>query len=198
VSPPEADADADADAEMSLQPQAPPRPSWARRSVTSFLLLVLAGYAACLGYEVTQPAVPAANAPLAAWLSAHHLTHGLSGYWQSSSVTLDSAGLKGDGLKGAGLKGQGQVTVRALTNDNSGLVPYRWETKLSWFDWHTRYANFVVLENRPGTLNYWMPASQIENVFGRPASRYTTGPYTILVWHHNLLVTLHQREQLAS
>jgi hypothetical protein len=159
------------------------RPWPARPWLASFLLLGLAGYAAGLGYQLTQPTVPPANARLAAWLSAHHLTRGLSGYWQSSSVTLDSGG---------------QVAVRAIVSHFSGVVPYEWETKPSWFGWRTQYANFVVLENGPGNFNHWAPAQQVKSVFGSPAVTYRTGPYTILVWHQNLLLTLHQWEQSVS
>ena len=162
---------------------ASPRPSWFRRSMASLLLFVLAGYAAGLGYQLTQPTVPAAMAPLASWLSDHHLTRGLSGYWQSSSVTVDS---------------RGKVTLRAITNHFSGVVPYQWESKASWYDWRTQYANFVVLQNQPGYFSNWTPTHEITDVFGRPAATYHTGPYTIMVWDRNILVTLHQWEQAAS
>ena len=147
------------------------------------LLAVLAGYAAGLGYQLTQPAVPAANARLAGWLLAHHLTHGLSGYWQSSSVTLDSAG---------------RVTIRPLVTHFTGVVPYEWEAKRTWFDWRTQHANFVVLDDQPGFFTYWAPAHQLQDVFGAPAATYRTGPYTVLVWHQNLLLTLHQWQQAVS
>ena len=162
---------------------ASPRSSWFRRSMASLLLFVLAGYAAGLGYQLTQPTVPAAMAPLASWLSDHHLTRGLSGYWQSSSVTVDS---------------RGKVTLRAITNHFSGVVPYQWESKASWYDWRTQYANFVVLQNQPGYFSNWTPTHEITDVFGRPAATYHTGPYTIMVWDRNILVTLHQWEQAAS
>jgi hypothetical protein len=165
-----------------------PSPQWLRRGAASFLLLGLAGYAACLGYQLTQPSVPPANARLADWLAAHQLTHGLSGYWQASSVTVDSAGSKHPS----------HVTIRALTSHFSGVVPYDWETKPSWFNWRTQYANFIVLENQPGYFTYWAPTGQLKSVFGTPAATYHTGPYTILVWHQNLLLTLHQWEQSAS
>jgi hypothetical protein len=158
--------------------------AWARprRWAAPVLLAVLAGYAAALGYQLTQPAAPPANARLAGWLAAHHLTHGLSGYWQASSITLDS---------------RNQVTVRPLVDHFSGLVPYQWEAKRTWFDWRTQDANFVVFDHRPGYFTYWAPARQVRDVFGRPALTYRTGPYTVLVWHQNLLPTLHRWEQSA-
>jgi hypothetical protein len=171
-----------------LHPQASLWPQGLRRSVAAFLAVVLAGYAACLGYQLTQPSVPAANARLAGWLSAHHLSHGLSGYWQASSVTVASAGSKQTP----------HVTIRALAGHFSGVVPYEWETKPGWFDWRTQYANFIVLQNQPGYFTYWEPTSQLKSVFGTPAVTYHTGPYTILVYHQNLLLTLHQWEQSAS
>jgi hypothetical protein len=171
-----------------LHPQASLWPQGQRRSVAAFLAVVLAGYAACLGYQLTQPSAPAANVRLAGWLSAHHLSHGLSGYWQASSVTVASAGSKQTP----------HVTIRALAGHFSGVVPYEWETKPGWFDWRTQYANFIVLQNQPGYFTYWEPTSQLKSVFGTPAVTYHTGPYTILVYHQNLLLTLHQWEQSAS
>jgi hypothetical protein len=144
------------------------------------LLAVLAGYAAALAYGVAQPPAPPANARLAAWLEGHHLTHGLSGYWQASIVTLDSGG---------------RVTVRAMVDHGDGLVPYRWESKRTWFDPGPAQANFVVLDSQPGFFNHWMYGTQVRNVFGPPAATYHTGPYTVLVWKTNLLDRLRAWEQ---
>jgi hypothetical protein len=69
-------------------------------------IAVLAGYIAGFGYELTQPPVPPANTSLASWLLEHRLTYGLSSYWTSSSVTVDSGR---------------RVKVRALTS----LAPLR-------------------------------------------------------------------------
>jgi hypothetical protein len=140
------------------------------------LLAVLAGYGAALGYQLTQPPVPPANARLARWLAAHHLTHGLSGYWQAGSVTLDSSGM---------------VTVRPLTDHFGSLVPYQWEASRSWFGGPGHDANFIVLDQQPGYFDHWFPAREVHNVFGPPATTYRTGPYTIMVWHQNLLAALH-------
>jgi hypothetical protein len=137
---------------------------------------VLAGYAACLGYELAQPTSPPANARLASWLQAHHLAHGLSGYWQASGVTVGTGG---------------QVTIRAVTTGAGGIVPYQWEAKTPWYDPGTQYANFVVLQNQAGFFNMWQPASEVRATFGPPAQTFHTGPYTILVWKQNLVPALH-------
>ena len=137
---------------------------------------VLAGYAACLGYELAQPASPPANARLASWLQAHHLTRGLSGYWQASVVTVGTGG---------------QVTIRAVATGAGGIVPYQWEAKTPWYDPGTQYANFVVLQDQAGFFNMWQPAGEVRATFGPPAQTFRTGPYTILVWKKNLMPILH-------
>jgi hypothetical protein len=141
------------------------------------VLAVLAGYGAALAYGLAQPPAPPANARLAAWLQARHLDHGLSGYWQASSVTLDSGG---------------RVTVRAVADHLGGLVPYRWETKRAWFDPAIARADFVVLDSQPGFFTSWGRAASVRDVFGPPAATYRTGPYTVLVYHGNLLQSLRQ------
>ena len=133
-------------------------------------VLVLAGYAAGLGYELSQPAVPPANASLAVWLTDHHLTYGLSGYWTSSSVTVDS---------------DNRIQVRALMQFT--LKRDLWMSNVSWYDPRLHYANFIVLDSLPGFVNHWEPRALIRRYFGRPARTYQTGPYTVLVWNKNLL-----------
>jgi len=133
-------------------------------------ILVLAGYAAGLGYEIKQPALPAANTSLATWLLDHHLTYGLSGYWISSSVTVDS---------------YNGVQVRALM---PSMQDYLWMSSVSWYDPQTHYANFIVLDSTPG-YSRWEPSLWlIKEYFGTPDRTYHTGPYTVLVWHKNLLL----------
>jgi hypothetical protein len=133
-------------------------------------VLVLAGYTAGLGYEISQPTAPAANTALAPWLLDHHLTYGLSGYWTSSSVTVNSGG---------------RVKVRALMQFT--LKRDLWMSNVSWYDPRSHYANFVVLDSVPGFMHHWEPQALISKYFGRPAVTYHTGPYTVLVWNRNLL-----------
>ena len=136
---------------------------------------VLAGYVAGLGYELAQPVSPPANARLASWLQAHHLTHGLSGYWQASVVTVGTGG---------------RVTIRAVTTGGGKIVPYRWESNPAWYAPGTQYASFVVLQNQPGFFTEWSPGPEVRATFGAPAQTFHTGPYTVLVWKQNLLAAL--------
>jgi hypothetical protein len=56
-----------------------------------------------------------------------------------------------------------------------------------WYDPKRHYANFVVLDSQPGHFSHWEPVHLIRKYFGIPARTYHTGPYTIMVWHRNLL-----------
>ncbi len=133
-------------------------------------ILVLAGYTAGFGYELAQPSAPPANTHLASWLEAHHLTYGLSGYWTSSSVTVDSGN---------------RVQVRALMQFT--MKRDLWMSNASWYNPGLHYANFIVLDSQPGFMNHWEPRALVRKYFGRPARTYHTGPYTVLVWNRNLL-----------
>ncbi len=124
------------------------------------------GYLASLGYAAAQPSVPPANAQLATFLTEHHLTSGVSGYWLSSIVTVGS---------------DGTVVVRAV---QPSLRPYLWETKGSWYD---ERATFLVTENQAGYFNHFQPSASALAALGPPARTYHVGPYTVLVWNKNLL-----------
>jgi hypothetical protein len=151
-------------------PWTAPRLRWARLAGLAAGIVVLAGYTAGLGYEISQPTAPPANTSLASWLLDHHLTYGLSGYWTSSSVTLDSGE---------------RVQVRALMQYT--MKRDLWMSNVAWYDARTHYANFIVLDSTPGFMNHWEPLALIRKYFGRPARTYHTGPYTVLVWNRNLL-----------
>lgn len=149
------------------------RSRWVRLAGAVAGILVLIGYAAGLGWEVTKPAVPAANTTLATWLADHHLTYGLSGYWTSSVVTLNSGN---------------KVQVRALMQHT--MQDDLWMSKESWYDPQTHYANFIVLDNAPGYFAHWEPLALIKEYFGTPARIYHDTPYTIMVWNRNLLPSI--------
>jgi len=141
-----------------------------RRTSTGGSVLAVAGalllsvYLAGLGYELTFPAAPPANSPLASWLLAHGFRSGLAGYWQASSVTVDT----GD-----------QVKVRAVTD---AVSPYWWMADAAWYDPAVATANFIVL-TKPSRCEF----AFLRERFGEPAHAYQADGYTILSWHRNLL-----------
>ncbi len=149
------------------------RPRWVSLAAFAAGVVVLAGYTAGLGDELTQPSAPPANASLASWLVAHHFSYGLSGYWTSSSVTVDS--------------GQ-RVQVRALLQFT--LAPDLWMSNEDWYSPKLHYANFLVLDSEPGNFSHWEPLPLVRKYFGTPARTYHTGPYTIMVWDKNLLTAI--------
>jgi hypothetical protein len=145
-------------------------PSRARVAAGAISLTVLAGYTVGLGWELAQPAQPMANTQLATWLEEHHLSYGLSGYWTSSSVTID---------------GDGKVAVRALMQYT--MRRDLWMTDEQWYNPALHYANFIVLDSQPGYFATWQPTALVKKYFGTPDRVYHDGPYTIEVWNHNLL-----------
>ena len=140
------------------------------RLVVPVLVSILGVYLVSLFWTSTQPSAPAENAQLGAFLAAHDLTYGISGYWQSSIVTLDTSG---------------SVTIRAVMPGT--LQRDWWMSKHSWYVPSTHTATFIVTENLPGFYNYWEPNAQAVAWLGQPASIYSDGPYTIYVWNKNIL-----------
>ena len=143
--------------------------------VMPLLLVVLLGYLAGLGREVSQPPVPAQNQQLTSWLLARHLHTGLSGYWESNIVTLTS----GD-----------RIQIRLVNSQGGRLIPGAYESKSDWYDPDRNTANFVVLS--PGVAEYpgFSQERAVLATFGKPAQTYHVGSYTILVWDGNLLTEL--------
>jgi hypothetical protein len=153
-----------------------------RRHPLSYALpALLACYAAMLGYDAAQPPAPPQYANLAAWLSARHLTEGLSGYHQANIVTLESGGA---------------VTLRPVITTRQGLISaYTWNASAAWFDPAERTARFLVL-TAPGAPaaagGSGLTVAEATATFGRPARTYRHGPYVILQWPRgeNLLARL--------
>jgi hypothetical protein len=126
--------------------------------------LVLCGYLAGFGYELTVPSSPPANSALASWLLAHGFRSGLATYWQASSVTVDT---------------DDRVTVRAVTGT---LSPYLWMTDTAWYDPDLNTPNFLILQqpSRPELI-------LLRGRLGPPAHNYQVDGYTVLTWNRNLL-----------
>jgi hypothetical protein len=144
----------------------------ASRYAAAALLLVLACYLGGLGYELAQPTAPAQSHRLTSWLAAHHLSSGLSGYWEANVVTLTSGE---------------HIRVRQLTEAGQRLVPYDWNADAAWYDARSQTANFVVLA--PGIPGYpgFTDTEAVLLTFGRPVHVYRVGADRVFVWHKNLL-----------
>ncbi len=134
--------------------------------------LVLAGYAAMLGYGAAQPAAAPQYADLTAWLTAHHLTSGVSGYSQANIVTAES---------------HGAISLRPVVADGRYLAARTWEAKRSWYDPRTQRADFLVLSTFGA---YEVSAREAVATFGPPARTYEYREYTIMVWAGNVLSRL--------
>jgi hypothetical protein len=139
-----------------------------RPLVRPALAVLLAVNCLMLGIAAARPQAPPANLALTAWLRAHGLRDGLAGYWDATSVTLDS---------------DGAVTVGAVIGSPiRSLAPYQWETDLRQFDPATHRATFLILSPYPVATR----AVAIK-AFGPAAGVYHFQDFVIMVWHKNLL-----------
>ena len=144
----------------------------ARRVLLGAFAAGLACYALMLGIAVAHKQMPPRNVGLTRWLARHHLTNGLAPYWEASSVTLDSGG---------------SITVLAVQPlpGDVRLEPKHWQSDVLLATTKGQSADFVITS----------PAENVHHgnviaTFGRPAGTYRYGPYTIMVWHKNLLPDL--------
>ena len=159
---------------LALAAGRPPRQRQ-RAGLVAALAAGLACYAAMLGYGAAQPAPPPANADLTAWLTAHHLSYGVSGYTQANIVTVESQGRISLRPVGPGGPGARYVTAR------------QWEANQSWYDPAAHRATFAVLST-VGAAE--VSGSEVIATFGSPARTYHYREYTIMVWNENLLARL--------
>jgi hypothetical protein len=155
-----------------------------RRVAVPVLGVVLAGYVAGLGVELTAPSAPPQNAPLAGWLSEHDLGTGLSAYWAANVVTLTSGG---------------KAVIRPVAAKGGEIVPFNRLNKPGWYDPSRSTADFVALgpdlpAGYAGVPEPDYPGLSDRNAviatFGQPARVYHVGQYTILQWHKNILADL--------
>jgi hypothetical protein len=119
-----------------------------------------------LSAAARPPQVPP-YAALATWLEDHGLHYGLGGYWDGSSVTLQSAG---------------SVKVRTVHLVDGGIRPFPWETNTLWYDPARYYANFVIID----LVNIDL-VPQAERFFGKPVSSHHLGNWEILIYNKNVL-----------
>ena len=139
------------------------------------IAVVVAGYAVTLGWSLAQPARPAANLSVGSWLSEHHLTDGIAGYWAANPITVDTGGT---------------VQLAAVQLNGRQVSPYLWETNVSAFNPGTHYANFFLVSPPSGTDPHPITEREAVNAFGPPAQVYRYQDYIIIVWQQNLLTII--------
>jgi len=143
----------------------------------AFAAIALTGLAAVMPLAAAATAPPATppTAPITAWLEAHGLRYGISGYWLASSATLQS----GD-----------RVQVRTI---NLGLSRQRrqeitgssYEVNKSWYDPSRHDATFVIADPDGG-----YPVAAFERAFGKPSQIHHVQRWIILIYPKNLLALL--------
>ena len=139
------------------------------------LAVVMLGYVLTLAINLIPGPAPAFNGELTTWLAEHGYRYGLGNYWMANEATLESGN---------------QVRIRAVTTGPSHMVPYLWETQVSWYDPGQHAANFVAFTSVPLRDENLVWLAQMRRTFGRPARAYHFGIYTVLVWNYNLLTRL--------
>ena len=146
-----------------------------RRVAAGALGLVLAGYLAGLGLELTTPAAPPQDAQLTTWLESHPIGTGLASYWEANVVTVTSGG---------------RVAVRPMSTVGNRILPSVGQIKDEWFDPARSRVDFVVLY--PGIKVYpgFTDRRLVVATFGQPSRVYHVGKYTILWWPKNLLTDI--------
>jgi hypothetical protein len=138
--------------------------------------VVFAVFAGSLLVNAVHPPVVNENTPVAAWLKQHHLTYGLGGYWNASSITAETGGA---------------VQVRPVRTYQNTVVSTNFETSSIWYDPRRHYANFVVRAQLScGAV--CLTHEGLEGAFGIPAQTYYVGNYIVYVYHKNLLPYVHE------
>ncbi|HEV8065537.1 MAG TPA: hypothetical protein VGP46_11920, partial [Acidimicrobiales bacterium] len=136
------------------------------------MAVVLACYGGFLISDATPSPAVSQNELVAPWLVAHHMTYGLAGYWEASSVTVDS----GD-----------RVQIRPVRMYQQHLVTTSWESDKSWYDPKRHDAHFVIWAPKTYCSGVCLSMSDLRRIFGPPTATYRVGGYRVLVWRANLL-----------
>jgi hypothetical protein len=157
-------------------------PAWAwwrpaaRRACALLAVAALLPLAASAARPAAGP-IPTAPAPaLASWLRAHGLREGIAGYWDASTLTVDSGGT---------------VAVRAVVRARHGFAMYAWETRQDWYDPAAHDATFALAYDQPSPFGLpeidRITTADFEALLGRPAAVYQVDGRAVLVYRANVL-----------
>jgi hypothetical protein len=112
------------------------------------------------------------NQTLAAWLEQHHLSYGLSGYWNAAPTTIYSGE---------------SVQVRQIVPVPGGFAPDAWGAKKQWYEAASHDANFVITQDDDQLHDSPLTPAVAEASFGKPTAVYQVDGFTILIYPYNLL-----------
>jgi hypothetical protein len=135
------------------------------------LAVVFAACSLLLLHNASSPTQTNPNVKVATWLRAHHLTYGLAGFWNASSITVETGG---------------NVKVRPVRTYQDTVVAANFETDSTWYDPSKHYANFVVWTKK-ACGNLCLTKAGLQGAFGTPASVHHLGQYLVLEYNKNLL-----------
>jgi hypothetical protein len=136
------------------------------------LSAVFAVLAILLVHNAVTPAQSNPNAKVAVWLQQHHLTYGLAGYWNASSVTAETGG---------------NVMVRPVRTFQDQVVAANFETDSTWYDASKHHASFVIWITHDYCGNLCLTRKGLTGAFGPPSKTYYVSGYEVLVYNKNLL-----------
>ena len=128
-------------------------------------------YAGSLAISPRPPVEAKEEVAVGHFLERQHLTYGVSGYWDASSVTVAT---------------EGRVRVRAINVNSGTACPFRWEAADAWYDPSVpgNDARFVLRDTSDVS---WPDYESTEAAFGPPSREYRVGRYEVRVWDRNLL-----------
>jgi hypothetical protein len=147
--------------------------------VAPALVAAFALFAVAFGNYVTLPPNPIDHPEVQAFLEQRGLRYGIGSYWAANDITLST---------------RGRIQVAPVTGENL-IQEYRWESRTDWYDATKHDARFLILDvPRPayGTIDAAL------RQFGKPLELVNLGRFSVLIYDHNLLLTLpHQCRDTA-
>jgi hypothetical protein len=148
-----------------------------RAGLVPALALVLACYVGLLTHvAVTPPAPGTSRNLLAPFLKAHDLNYGLAGFWNASTITVQT---------------DDHIQVRPARMYRNRLVTTLSESDASWYDPQLHNANFVISSRHRHCAGTCVNLAGLRKTFGAPAATYVVGgKYLVVVWNKNLLAQL--------
>ena len=139
------------------------------------LAVVFAACSILLLHNATSPAQINPNQKVGFWLERHHMTYGLAGYWNASSVTVATGG---------------NVKVRPVRTYQDSVVTTNFQTDSTWYDPKQHYANFVIWTQKAFCGNLCLTKAGLQGAFGQPARTVHLGQYIVLIYNRNLLTSV--------